>query len=124
MNGNASKAAGGSWLTFSDERLKDINGRFTPGLKEIMQLEPIRYEYKRDNALDIKSEGEHVGFGAQAVEKVIPEAVTIDEKGYRLVNNDPIMWAMLNGIKEQQKEIEQLKAEVRRLRAKSRGIRK
>jgi hypothetical protein len=124
VNGNASKAGGGAWLTFSDERLKNIKGRFTPGLKEVMQLEPIRYEYKTDNALDIRSEGEHVGFGAQAVEKVIPEAVTTDDKGYRLVNNDPIMWAMLNGIKEQQKEIEQLKAEVRRLRAKTRASHK
>jgi hypothetical protein len=37
-----------------------------------------------------------------------------------MVNNDPIIWTMLNAIKEQQKEIEQLKAEVRQLRATSR----
>jgi hypothetical protein len=124
VNGTASKPGGGSWATFSDERLKTIKGSFTPGLQAVMQLEPVRYVYKTDNALDIKSEGEHVGFGAQAVEKVIPEAVTTDDKGYRLVNNDPIMWAMLNGIKEQQKEIEQLKAEVNRLRTKSHAGRK
>jgi hypothetical protein len=36
------------------------------------------------------------------------------------VNNDPIIWTMLNAIKEQQKQIEELKTEVRRLRATSR----
>jgi hypothetical protein len=107
VNGGASKPGGGSWATFSDERLKNIKGRFTPGLNAMMRLQPIRYQYKADNALGIKSEGEHIGFGAQAVQKVLPEAVTKDEKGYLLVNNDPIMWTMLNAIKEQQAQIEQ-----------------
>jgi hypothetical protein len=58
VNGNASKVGGGSWASFSDERLKNIKGRFTSGLKAVMQLQPLRYEYKRDNALNLKSEGE------------------------------------------------------------------
>jgi hypothetical protein len=33
-----------------------------------------------------------------------------------MVNNDPIIWSMLNAIKEQQTQIEELKREVRRLR--------
>src|SRR6185295_7597781 len=106
VNGNASKGGGGSWAVFSDERLKDIKGGFTLGLKAVMQLQPLRYVYKRDNALGIKSEGEHIGFGAQAVQKIIPEAVMKNDKGYLLVNNDPIMWTMLNAIKEQQAQIE------------------
>ena len=109
VNGNASKAGGGSWLAFSDERLKNIKGRFNGGLNAVMKLQPLRYEYKTDNAIGLRSEGEHVGFSAQAVEKIIPEAVTKTEQGYRLVNNDPIMWAMLNAIKEQQTQIEALK---------------
>jgi hypothetical protein len=85
-----------------------------------MQLQPIRYEYKNDNALGINSAGEHVGFGAQAVQKIIPEAVSSNANGYLMVNNDPIMWTMLNAIKEQQKQIEQLKTEIRKLRTASR----
>ncbi len=104
--GTASKPGGGSWAVFSDERLKNIRGRFTPGLKAVMQLQPIRYEYKPNNALDIKSEGESVGFSAQAVQKIIPEAVIKNDKGYLLINNDPIIWTMLNAIKEQQSQIE------------------
>ena len=72
----------------------------------VMKLQPLLYEYKADNALGIKSEGDHIGFGAQAVQKIIPEAVTKNDKGYLLVNNDPIMWTMLNAIKEQQAQIE------------------
>jgi len=109
VNGNASKVGGGSWATFSDERLKNIKGHFTPGLIAVMQLQPLRYEYKRDNALNLRSAAEHVGFSAQAVQKIIPEAVTQNDKGYLLVNNDPIMWTMLNAIKEQQQQIEALK---------------
>jgi hypothetical protein len=105
VNGGASKPSGGSWATFSDERLKTIKGRFTSGLNEVMQLQPIRYEYRPDNAMGIKSSGEQIGFGAQAVQKVIPEAVTENDRGYLLVNNDPIMWTMLNAIKEQQQQI-------------------
>ena len=120
VNGNASKPGGGSWAAFSDERLKTVKGQFTRGLQTVMQLQPLRYEYRRDNALGLKSEGEHVGFGAQELQKVLPEAVIKNEAGYLLVNNDPIIWTMLNAIKEQQKQIEELKKEVQQLRDASR----
>jgi hypothetical protein len=35
------------------------------------------------------------------------------------VNNDPIIWTMLNAIKEQQQEIEQLKAQIRQLQPRA-----
>ena len=120
VNGTAGKPGGGSWDIFSDERLKKIKGPFTTGLKAVMQLQPIRYEYKPNNALQIKVNGEHVGFGAQSLQQIIPEAVTRNDQGYLMVNNDPIIWTMLNAIKEQQQEIEKLKAEVEKLRATSR----
>jgi hypothetical protein len=120
VNGTASKPGGGSWAVFSDERLKNIKGRYISGLKAVMQLQPLRYEYKQNNALGLKTDGDHIGFGAQAVQKIIPEAVTRTENGYLQVNNDPILWTMLNAIKEQQKEIEQLKGQIRQLRSASR----
>jgi hypothetical protein len=124
VNGDASKTGSNTWLSFSDERLKNIKGNFNSGLKAVMQLQPIRFEYKRDNALGLKSEGEHIGFGAQALQKIIPEAVTKNSAGYLMVNGDPILWTMLNAIKEQQKEIADLKAEVQKLRAASHRRRK
>ena len=124
VNGDADKIGGGSWLNFSDERLKKIKGNFKPGLKAVMQLNPIRYEYLKNNALGLKSEGEHIGFGAQSLEKIIPEAVVKNSDGYLMVNNDPIIWTMLNAIKEQQKEIEQLKGQIQKLQKNSHRRRK
>src|ERR1700752_831956 len=118
VNGNASKPGGGSWEVFSDERLKNVKGAFTSGLRAVMRLQPIRYEYKPDNALGLKMAGERIGFSAQEVKEVIPQAVSTNEQGYLTVNNDPIIWTMLNAIKEQQKEIQELKRQVRRLRTK------
>lgn len=120
VNGTASKTGGGSWAVFSDNRLKTIKGSYNRGLKAAMQLQPVRYEYKPDNALGLKSGTESIGFGAQQLQQVIPEAVTTNANGYLQVNNDPIIWTMLNAIKEQQQEIEKLKKEVRQLRAASR----
>ena len=51
---------------------------------------------------------------------MIPEAVTTTASGYLMVNNDPIIWTMLNAIKEQQKEIVELKRQIRHLRATTR----
>jgi len=120
VNGTANKPGGGSWDIFSDERLKNIKGRFNSGLGVVMKLQPLRYEYRRNNALGINSDREHIGFGAQALQKIIPEAVTMNANGYLQVNNDPIIWTMLNAIKEQQVQIEQLKSQIRQLRAASR----
>jgi hypothetical protein len=107
VNGTADKPGGGSWGTYSDGRLKTINGSFDSGLNQVLKLHPIRYRYKPDNALSIRDTDEHIGVVAQEVQRVIPEAVTENGKGYLLVNNDPIIWSMVNAIKEQQREIEQ-----------------
>ena len=120
VSGTASKTSGGSWSVFSDERLKNIKGTYTRGLKAALQLQPVRFMYKPDNALGLTSEAETVGFGAQHLQQIIPEAVTTNANGYLQVNNDPIIWTMLNAIKEQQQEIEKLRKEVRQLRAASR----
>ena len=120
VSGDADKSVGGgSWQFFSDERLKNIKGGFNSGLKAVMQLQPIRFQYKPDNALGLQSGLEQVGFGAQALQKVIPEAVSKNANGYLMVNNDPILWTMLNAIKEQQKEILELKGQIQKLQSAS-----
>lgn len=113
VNGSADKPGGGSWGSYSDARLKTLHGDFNSGLRQILKLHPIRYRYKEDNGMGIRDRDEHVGFVAQDVQRVIPEAVTENNKGYLLVNNDPILWTMLNAIKEQQREIATLRAQLR-----------
>jgi len=78
-----------------------------------MKINPVRYRYKADNAMGIRDQEEHVGLVAQEVQKVIPEAVTENSKGYLLLNNDPIIWTMLNAIKEQQTLIQKQQQQIR-----------
>lgn len=101
VNGTANKPGGGSWATFSDARLKDVTGSFEKGLSSIRELSPIRYNYKEGNGAGIEDTySQHIGFIAQDVQQVIPEAVSETNIGYLEVNNDPIIWTMFNGIKE------------------------
>jgi len=115
VNGTADKPGGGSWGTYSDRRLKTVDGGFNSGLSQILKLHPVRYRYNKENALGIQDSQEHVGLVAQDVQAVIPEAVTENSKGYLLLNNDPILWSMLNAIKEQQALIQKQQALIARL---------
>ena len=101
-----------TWTITSDERLKNIKGLYTKGLKEILQLQPITYHYK--NAGERKFADEvlntlNVGFSAQDVQKVFPEAVGVDKDGYFNLNIHSILVAYINAIKEQQNMIDSFK---------------
>jgi hypothetical protein len=120
VNGFADKPGGGSWDVFSDSRLKTVSGKFDSGLSQVLKLHPIRYRYKADNAMGIRDAEEHIGVVAQEVQRVVPEAVRENSKGYLLVNNDPIIWSMLNAIKEQQRQI---RRQQRLLRAQTSAVR-
>lgn len=100
VNGTAAKTGGGMWSSYSDLRLKDIQGDFTAGLDQILSLKPYFYRYKSGNAINIEATRSFVGPAAQEVQKSIPEAVETSPGGYLLVNNEPIFWAMVNAIKE------------------------
>jgi len=50
-----------------------------------------------------------VGFIAQELERVLPEAVTKDEKGYYRVAYSEVAPLLVEAIKEQQREIDGLK---------------
>jgi hypothetical protein len=123
VDGTADKTGGGSWGTYSDRRLKNLDGSFNTGLSQILKMNPVRYRYKEQNAMGIRDTDEHVGLVAQEVQKVIPEAVTENSKGYLLVNNDPIIWAMLNAIKEQQKLIQRQQKQIAHLTSQVQMIR-
>jgi len=111
VNGSADKPGGGSWSTYSDARLKDVGASFTDGLAALQQLQPVHYHYKSDNPLKLPSQPEYVGVVAQQVQTAIPEAVQKNPAGYLTVNNDPVIWTMVNAIKELNRKVEQKEAE-------------
>ena len=112
VNGSAAKTEGGSsWMVYSDERLKTITGKYTKGLSEIASLNPVLFRYNENNPINLPSDTEQVGYIAQDVQKVFPEAVSEGSDGYLQFNIDPINIALVNAIKELKDENETLKAE-------------
>jgi hypothetical protein len=110
--GNAVKTVGGgTWLTSSDLRLKNILGDYAKGLEEISSLQTVRYQYKKDNPRQLDSDEEQVGFIAQEVQKIFPEAVTEGPDGYLDFNMHAINVALVNAIKELKAENDRLKSE-------------
>lgn len=126
------KPSTNTWTIVSDERLKTIEGPYTKGLAEILQLRPIIYRYKNvgDRTFDAKVlNTTNVGFSAQDVQQIFPEAVGKDDDGYLHFNIHPILVAHVNAvktlsdtnqelhqtIKAQQEEIAALKAELSQL---------
>ena len=117
--GNAYKTSGGtSWATSSDIRLKNLLGNYTKGLNEILALQPVRYIYKKDNPKQLNSDIEQVGFVAQEVQKIFPEAVSVGEDGFLDFNIHPINIAFVNAIKELKTENEQLKSKLNNLESR------
>jgi hypothetical protein len=111
VNGTAAKPGGGSWTTWSDIRLKDIQGNYEKGLKEIIALKPVKFNYKEGNACNLPSDQNYVGFIAQDVQKVFPEAVAEGKDGYLSLDVNSINVAMVNAVKELKAENDQLKSE-------------
>ncbi|HPS77766.1 MAG TPA: tail fiber domain-containing protein, partial [Thermoanaerobaculaceae bacterium] len=122
VNGAAAKPGGGSWATWSDARLKDVHGSYDRGLDDILQLRPVTYSYTKDNARNLPSDRSYVGFVAQDVQQVFPEAVTEESDGYLTLDDSSINAAVVNAIRELKAENDRLKAENRELREDIRSI--
>jgi hypothetical protein len=85
----------------SDIRLKTNIHPLTYGLREIMQLNPVRFNWTKE-----PSSGDKIGLIAQEVRQIIPEVVTGDEKKeYLGINYAELVPVLINAIKQQQQEI-------------------
>lgn len=117
VNGDAAKTSGGTvWINSSDERLKDITGEYQRGLDAITSLRPVTFFYKHGNPRGLPTHEENIGFIAQQVEEVFPEAVSEGKDGYLDFNMHPVNVAVVNAIKELKAENNALKAENMELR--------
>ena len=101
--------ATGAYTIASDKRLKKDITTYEYGLSTILQLQPYKYRYLDNNS----SVPLTVGFMAQDVEKIYPEAIhkITDKEGKEIYTLDYQTFGVLaiKGIQEQQQIIEALK---------------
>jgi len=114
VNGTA-WCSSGAW-TGSDARwkrnVKDLNYK----LSDILELNPVNFELRTDEFPEMGFEtGTQIGLIAQDVEKLFPELVRTDNFGYKAVSYEKLAVILLEGIKEQQKQIDELKELVKNL---------
>ncbi len=88
-----------SFFETSDRNKKDI---FSV-TKQADGIDFIGFKWKKELNLDDKK---HLGIIAQQVEKVIPDAVTTDEKGYKSVNYTEVLLYKLENLTKKVEELE------------------
>lgn len=113
------KAGGTSaYSNLSDGRYKKNVLPLDHALSKVLRLRGVSYNWDRDKnpKLSLPS-GRQVGFIAQEVQKVLPEAVNKDTNGTLSIAYSTVTPLVVEAIKQQQKQIEQLKLENKRLRA-------
>jgi hypothetical protein len=95
----------------SDRRLKKNIKNLNYGLKEVLAMKPVSYNWK-----DAALKANKIGLIAQDVKKLVPEVVSGDETKETLgMNYAELVPVLINAIKEQQKQIDELKQIVKKL---------
>lgn len=91
----------------SDIRLKKNIEPLAYGLKEVLQLRPVSYDWKNNS-------GSHkIGLIAQEVKKIVPQVVVGDAEKENLgMNYAELVPVLINAIKDLNKKVEALEAQV------------
>jgi hypothetical protein len=101
----------------SDVRLKDNISTLTNSLNAVLNLRGISFTWKNEPEM-----GSRIGFVAQEVEPVLPELVfTNPADGLKGVNYAEMTAVLVEAVKEQQKQIDELRALVNSLIANQTG---
>ena len=100
----------------SDKRYKENVKPIKNALDKVLELEGVSFDWKEKKGnLDIK---EDIGFIAQDVQKVIPELVRENKDGKLSLRYQGVVPVLLEAIKDQQKQIDELKDLVMNLKDK------
>jgi hypothetical protein len=115
---SAAKPTSALWTIASDERIKENITPYTKGLTDLLKINPINYDY---NGLGGFKKGKGgVGIIAQEIIEILPDSVSSikaklnenDENEIDILNfnGHELTYVLINAIKEQQQQIEELKA--------------
>ncbi len=113
VNGNIAYA--GYLGACSDIRYKKDFSSFANPLKDILSINGFYYHWKQDEFSQMKfTDGRQIGFSAQEIEKLFPELVMVDDNGYKSVDYGRLTPVLVEGIKEQQKQIDSLQVQIQK----------
>jgi len=95
----------------SDRRLKDNIKNIENPIEKVQQLNGVTWEWN-SNADELQQSLPTVGVIAQEVEEVLPQLVHDRENGYKGVDYAKLTGLLIEAIKEQQKQIDELKSKL------------
>jgi hypothetical protein len=113
----------GTTYHFSDSRLKENLRVIEKPLEKLLQMNGVKYDFIKQSNDTISNEAEQqklekmqkdkLGFLAQDLEKIIPEAVLYEEDEDRYyIEYNALIPVIVEAMKEQQAQIEELKSEL------------
>jgi hypothetical protein len=97
--------AQGKALPSSDEQLKENISTIQNPIDKVNALRGVDFNWKENGK-------KQIGVIAQEVEKILPELVEMRPDGYKGVHYDNIVGLLIEAIKEQQKQIDELKEKI------------
>jgi hypothetical protein len=108
----------GVWST-SDIKLKKNVLLLENSLDKVLSLRGVSFDWNKEEHPEMGfSGGKQFGLIAQEVEKVLPELVSEGPGGFKSVDYSKITPILIEAIKEQQNQIEELKKEIALLKSK------
>ena len=94
----------------SDIRLKENIKPLETALDKVLKLQGVTYDWKEGtDARSMTNIKEDIGFIAQQVQEVVPELVRQNDNGFLSLRDKGITALLVEAIKEQQSQIEELK---------------
>ena len=103
-SGDGSSARANAWNTFSDRTLKKDLSIIDQPLNKVNQISGYYYYWKEG-----EDKNRQVGIIAQEVEEILPEIVSTDPEGIKSVDYAKLTPLLIEAIKAQQKEIDELR---------------
>ena len=96
----------------SDARLKDNVTPIENALSKVKQIGGYEFDWNNNS----EHSGHDVGVIAQEIEKVLPEVVAERDNGYKAVRYEKIVALLIEAVKQQQSQIDELKLDILRTR--------
>jgi hypothetical protein len=109
-----------TWVTTCDKRIKKNITDNSEGLNKIKSIRVRNFEYKKLSEIEeiakssfVNKEGIQLGVIAQEFKEILPDCVNENESGILSVNTDPLVWYLINAVKELTERLEKLEGKIK-----------